>query len=65
LPFIVIAVVFRRAAGALGFIKQHYALVMRFGGGMLVVVGLFMVTGWWGDLTSQVQGWISQTRTVL
>ena len=57
LPFILAAVAFRRVLGAFGWVKRHYQLVMRIGGGMLVVVGLMLVTGWWSQLVYQLQLW--------
>jgi cytochrome c-type biogenesis protein len=59
LPFILIAVGVRRAAGAIDWVKQHYALIMRIGGGMLVLLGLLLVTGLWGELAVQMRTWIS------
>ncbi|MFE4515295.1 cytochrome c biogenesis CcdA family protein [Kitasatospora sp. NPDC056783] len=56
-PFILAAVAFRRALGAFGWVKRHYPLVMRIGGGMLVVVGLLLVTGIWDSMMSQLQSW--------
>lgn len=50
-PFIVLGLAFRSAAGALTWVRQHYALVMRLGGGMLVLIGILLVTGWWNDIT--------------
>ena len=38
----------RRALGAFAVVKRHYAVVMRVGGGLLVVVGLLLVSGLWG-----------------
>jgi cytochrome c-type biogenesis protein len=58
LPFIVAAVAFRRAMTAFGWIKRHYALVTRLGGGMLVVVGAAMVSGVWDHLIHLMQGWV-------
>lgn len=56
-PFIVAALAFRRALGAFGWVKRHYPLVMRIGGGMLVAVGLLLVTGAWDSLVQQMQTW--------
>ncbi|MFI2607185.1 cytochrome c biogenesis CcdA family protein [Kitasatospora sp. NPDC018619] len=56
-PFIVAALAFRRALGAFGWVKRHYPLVMRIGGGMLVAVGLLLVTGVWDSMMSQLQSW--------
>ena len=57
LPFIVAALAFRRVLGAFAWVKQHYQLVMRIGGGMLVAVGTLLVTGWWSLLVNQLQLW--------
>ncbi|HVQ88168.1 MAG TPA: cytochrome c biogenesis protein CcdA, partial [Actinomycetes bacterium] len=46
-PFLLIALAFRRAAGAMAWMKRHYVAVTRLGGGMLVVLGVLMVTGAW------------------
>jgi cytochrome c-type biogenesis protein len=56
-PFIVAALAFRRALGAFGWVKRHYPLVMRVGGGMLVAVGLLLVTGAWDSMVQQMQSW--------
>jgi len=58
-PFIVAALAFRRALGAFGWIKKHYQWVMRIGGGMLVLVGLMLVTGAWEQLVAQLRYWTS------
>ncbi len=58
LPFILTAVAFRRAMTAFDWIKRHYSLVMRVGGGMLVVVGAAMVSGAWDHLIHLMQGWV-------
>ena len=47
------------AAGALAFVKRHYVAVMRLGGGMLVVLGLLLVTGVWNDLAVDMRVWVS------
>jgi len=57
LPFLVVAVAFRRTAGAMAFLKRHYLAVMRIGGAMLVVLGLLMVTGTWSDLSVRMRIW--------
>ncbi len=51
LPFVLLAVAFSRMASAIGWVRQHYVWVMRIGGGMLVIVGLLLVTGLWTDFT--------------
>ncbi|MFF8385626.1 cytochrome c biogenesis CcdA family protein [Streptomyces kanasensis] len=58
-PFIVAAVAFRRALGAFGWVKRHYAWVMRIGGGMMIATGLLLLTGAWDALVQEMQGWSS------
>jgi cytochrome c-type biogenesis protein len=59
LPFILAAVAFRRALGAFGWVKRHYVWVIRIGGGMLVAVGVLLVTGVWDHIVYQMQIWSS------
>ncbi|GAA2745231.1 cytochrome c biogenesis protein CcdA [Kitasatospora cinereorecta] len=54
-PFVLAALAFRKALGAFGWVKRHYQWVMRIGGGMLVVVGLLLVTGVWDAMVNQLQ----------
>jgi cytochrome c-type biogenesis protein len=49
-PFLLTAFAFRRALGAFAVVKRHYAVVVRAGGAMLVVVGLLLVSGLWEQL---------------
>lgn len=51
IPFILLGLLFRRAAGALAWVRQHYTLIMRLGGGMMVLIGLLLVTGLWTEIT--------------
>lgn len=63
LPFILTAIAFRKALGAFGWVKKHYAWVMRIGGGMLILTGLLLVTGMWASIVSDMQSW-TQSFTV-
>ncbi|RFS83355.1 cytochrome c biogenesis protein CcdA [Actinomadura spongiicola] len=65
LPFIAAAIAYRRALGAFGAVKRHYPLVMRTGGGMLVLIGVLLVSGLWGDLTIELKSWISGFQPVI
>ncbi len=60
LPFIATAVAFRRALGAFGWVREHYAWVMRFGGAMLIVLGVLLITGAWDGIASQMRVWVGQ-----
>jgi cytochrome c-type biogenesis protein len=64
-PFLVTALAYRRALGAFGLVKRHYQAVMRIGGGMLVAIGVLLVTGAWTDLTIRMQSWVSGFTTVI
>ncbi|WP_438487316.1 cytochrome c biogenesis CcdA family protein [Streptomyces sp. S186] len=63
LPFIAVALAFRRVLGAFGWVKRHYVWVMRAGGGMMIALGILLVTGVWDTLMSQLQSW-TQSITV-
>ncbi|MGA8258448.1 MAG: cytochrome c biogenesis protein CcdA, partial [Nocardioides sp.] len=54
-PFIVAALFYTRTLGALRWVRSHQQAVMRIGGGMLIVVGLLLVTGVWDDAVQWVQ----------
>ncbi|MET7696993.1 MULTISPECIES: cytochrome c biogenesis CcdA family protein [unclassified Streptomyces] len=57
IPFVLAAVAFRKALGAFGWVKRHYAWVMRIGGGMMIATGLLLLTGAWDALVQQMQSW--------
>ena len=59
LPFVLVALAFRRALGAFDWVKRHYVWVMRVGGVMLIVVGLLLVTGAWDRIVYDIQVWSS------
>lgn len=65
LPFVLLALGFRRFAGALQFLRDHRVGIMRFGGVMLILLGVALLTGLWGAMVGQLQGWIAQYGTVL
>ena len=58
LPFIVLGLAYRRTLGALRWVRRHQVWVTRFGGVMLVVVGLLLVTGWWDLWVAELRGWV-------
>ena len=57
LPFLIVALVFRKAFGAMRWMKRHYVLLVRIGGGMLVLLGVLMVTGTWHEVSIQLRIW--------
>ncbi|WP_448630288.1 hypothetical protein [Cellulomonas soli] len=56
LPFVLVALGLERSARALAFLRRHRLAVMRAGGGMLVVLGLALVTGVWSQWAAWLQG---------
>ena len=64
-PFLLAAVAYRRAMGAFAVVRRHRVAVTRFGGGMLVVLGLLIVTGAWTALTTSLSGSIAGFEVVL
>jgi cytochrome c-type biogenesis protein len=57
-PFVLAAFGFRRLLGAFAAVRRHSAWVMRAGGGLLVVLGVLLVTGWWSDLMIELRAWL-------
>ncbi len=57
LPFVLVGLLFRRALGAIGWVRRHSVLVMRIGGALLVAIGVLLVTGTWDDLTIGLRSW--------
>ena len=51
LPFILLGLLFRQAAGTLAWVRRHYTLIMRIGGGLLVAIGILLVSGIWDSIT--------------
>jgi cytochrome c-type biogenesis protein len=65
LPFVAAGLVYRRALHAFKAVRRHSLLIMRVGGGMLVVVGVLLVTGIWGEVVATMQGWIGGFQPVI
>lgn len=56
LPFLVAAVAYRRAMDSFEVLRRHRVGIARFGGLLLVLIGLLLVTGTWTELMSLVRG---------
>ena len=65
IPFVLTGLAFRRALGAFAVVRRHSALVMRIGGGLLVVVGLLLVSGLWETIMLDVRSWVGGFETVV
>ncbi|MEN5073030.1 cytochrome c biogenesis protein CcdA [Isoptericola cucumis] len=64
-PFLLVALGLQSSQRMLGFLRRHRLVIQRAGGGLLVLVGLALVTGLWATWTSQLQGWIGGFVTVV
>ncbi|HEY6747694.1 MAG TPA: cytochrome c biogenesis protein CcdA, partial [Mycobacteriales bacterium] len=60
-PFVLVALGARWLVGALGVVRRHANVVTYVGGGLLVVLGLLLVTGLWGEMTIQLTSRVGQT----
>jgi cytochrome c-type biogenesis protein len=60
-PFVLVALGARWAVGATSFLRRHARAVTRFGGAVLVLVGLLLLTGAWTELMSWLRSWLAAT----
>ncbi|GAA4349269.1 cytochrome c biogenesis CcdA family protein [Angustibacter luteus] len=58
IPFVLVALGYSRAATSLGWMRRHQRQLQLAGGTLLVVIGVLMVTGVWGDLMSRLSNQI-------
>ena len=58
-PFLLIAAGFGWATGAIGFVRKHIRGFNLAGGGLLILLGLLLVTGLWDTLVASLQAVIS------
>ncbi|WP_456243554.1 hypothetical protein [Streptomyces pseudovenezuelae] len=65
LPCLVAALGFRRALRGFGFPRRNARNVMRFGGAMLVIVGILQVSGVWTYLTGLLRDWVAGYQLTL
>ncbi|MGN6722301.1 MAG: cytochrome c biogenesis CcdA family protein [Marmoricola sp.] len=62
-PFILAALSYRRAMGAIRVVRNHQVWVTRIGGAMLIVVGILLVTGWWNVIVQDLRSWFPSGST--
>jgi len=55
IPFVLIAAGFNWATKSVGFVKRHIRGFNLFGGGMLVLIGVLLMTGIWGRFIAWIQ----------
>jgi cytochrome c-type biogenesis protein len=65
IPFLLLAVGFGWATRSVAFVRKHIRVVNLIGGGLLIALGLLMVTGVWGSWMSNLQGVIGSVQLPL
>ncbi|WP_336923813.1 cytochrome c biogenesis CcdA family protein [Aquipuribacter sp. SD81] len=65
LPFVLVAAAYGRGLARLDLLRRHRVLLTRLGAGLLVTVGLLLVTGAWGWVVGWLQGPISRFEVLL
>ena len=61
IPFVALALGARLAVRMSTWARRHARWVMRFGGGLLVLLGLLLVTGLWDGLMIWLRAWLAMT----
>ena len=59
-PFILLGLMMEKSVNAVGVLRRHSKLIMRFGGVMLIAIGLMQVTGYWNELMIDLRVWAPQ-----
>jgi cytochrome c-type biogenesis protein len=65
IPFVIAGLAYRRMLGAVAWVRRHQVWVTRFGGLMLIAVGLLLVTGVWDQWVGELRGWVSGYQVVV
>ncbi|MEO3799666.1 cytochrome c biogenesis protein CcdA [Nonomuraea sp. B1E8] len=65
LPFVGAALAYSKALRTFRAIRKHSRLITRIGGGMMVAVGVLLVTGLWGEMIAAMQGLIGAFEPVI
>src|SRR5699024_3769048 len=65
LPFVGVALGLRSSERMVAWMKRHRVAIMRFGGAMLAVIGVLLITGVWTRLTLLLQGLIDSWDLVI
>ncbi len=57
LPFIIAALAYRRMMGATAWMRRRQVAISRIGGGLMIVVGILLLSGAWQVFVTQLQLW--------
>jgi len=64
-PFLLVALGLEGSQRAMGWLRRHRVAVMRAGGGLLVLVGIALVSGLWSTITDGLQGLVAGFEPVV
>ncbi|MFC7164428.1 cytochrome c biogenesis CcdA family protein [Aquipuribacter hungaricus] len=64
-PFLLVSLSYARALAALEPLRRHRVLVNRVGGAMLVLIGVLLITGAWGQLVDLLRAPIARFPVLL
>jgi cytochrome c-type biogenesis protein len=65
IPFVLIALGMRWAVASVEFVKKHIRAFNIFGGSLLIVIGVLLMTGLWGQFLTWIQGVTSGFQLIL
>jgi cytochrome c-type biogenesis protein len=65
IPFVLVAASLHRAMDRLAVVRRHSGLIMRFGGALLIAIGLLQISGVWGSWLNELRAWIGAFGTIL
>ena len=65
LPFVLIALAYRKSLIATRFLRKHSRLITRIGGAFLVLIGFALVSGLWSEVTAMLRQWAAGIGVLL
>lgn len=65
LPFVIAGLAFTRFAGTVEWVKRHHVAIQRFGGALMVLVGVLLITGWWDAVMATMRQWAAAYEVVI
>ncbi|MGC5582858.1 cytochrome c biogenesis CcdA family protein [Ornithinimicrobium sp. W1679] len=64
-PFLLVAAGMGRVSRGSSWLRDHHLVIQRVGGGLLVLLGLLMVTGVWAEVTAWIQARLTSDFTTV
>ncbi|MGI8953732.1 MAG: cytochrome c biogenesis CcdA family protein [Nocardioidaceae bacterium] len=65
IPFVLVGLGYRWSIGAVSWVRAHQRTLSYVGGGLLVAVGVLLLTGAWDALVFDLRGWVGGFQTVI